>query len=107
MTTPGVQKIMAPYKINRKFPYECCINIKPFAKNQNWQLRLGEVSLMMFLWWKFHHWVLLVQELWHQSQTDGCRSFKDIAYQTESCKKSVKSEKMGRFSWKFWRLPNL
>ena len=35
MTTPGVQKIMAPYKINRKFPYECCINIKPFAKNQN------------------------------------------------------------------------
>jgi len=60
MTTPAVQKIMAPYKITRKFPCEYCINIKPFAKNQNWRLRLVEVSLMMFLWWKFHHWVLLV-----------------------------------------------
>jgi len=64
---------MAPYKSNRKFPCEYCINIEPSANNQNWQLPLSEVSFMMFLWLKFHHWVLLVQG--HQSQTDGCRSF--------------------------------
>jgi len=44
MTTPGVQKIMVPHKSNRNFPHECCIEIKPFAKNQKGQLRLSEVA---------------------------------------------------------------